>query len=124
MASGAAPLQDRRILVVEDDYLVAVALCDLLEAAGASVVGPIGWAHEALSFVETDSVPLDAAILDFDLHGEKSYSIADALASRRVHFVFATGYEVAALDRRYRNHPRCQKPFDQQTLLNALSSSR
>ena len=65
-------LQGRRILVVEDDYLVAQSLCALLEEAGATIVGPFGWADEALKFVEAHRDAFDSAVLDVDLHGEKS----------------------------------------------------
>jgi CheY-like chemotaxis protein len=65
-------LEGRRILVVEDDFLVAQGLCGMLEEAGATIVGPFGWADEALKFVETHLNAFDSAVLDVDLHGEKS----------------------------------------------------
>lgn len=122
MAEQGKPLAGRRILVVEDDFLVGLALSSLLEECGASVVGPIGFAHEALAVIESGNEPVDGAVLDIDLHGEKSYAIADALASRHVRFVFATGYGVDAIDERYRAYPRCQKPFEERALLGALAS--
>jgi ActR/RegA family two-component response regulator len=114
-------LDGRLILVIEDDFLVARALCTLLEEAGAKVVGPIGWAEEAIAFVQDRANTFDGAVLDVDLHGEKSYVIADALAKRNVRFVFTTGYGADALDSGYRNYPRCEKPFDARTLLKALA---
>jgi CheY-like chemotaxis protein len=120
MTEDAKPLRGCKILVVEDDYLVALAVAGLLEEAGASVVGPVGWADEALSLVEDGSEPVDVAILDVDLHGEKSYAIADALARRNIRFVFATGFGEASIDRRYHDRPRCQKPFDERVLLREL----
>ncbi|WP_234775568.1 hypothetical protein [Paraburkholderia tropica] len=66
-----------------DDYQVALAVASLLEGAGANVVGPVGWAEEALSLVEDASAQIDAAILDVDLHGQKSYAVAAALARRK-----------------------------------------
>ncbi|WP_025601115.1 hypothetical protein [Burkholderia sp. WSM2230] len=65
---------------------------------------------------------IDAAILDVDLNGEKSYSVADALASRHIRFIFATGYGTDAVDDPYRHYPRCQKPFDHQMLFRTLMS--
>jgi DNA-binding LytR/AlgR family response regulator len=117
----AGELDGRRILVVEDDFLVAHALCALLEAAGATVAGPIGWADEALALVNDSTNVFDSAVLDIDLHGEKSYVIADALAKRNVRFVFATGYGADALDSDYLDYPRCEKPFDARTLFKALA---
>ena len=90
-------LDGRKILVVEDDYLVAIALAEMLKAAGANVIGPLSEMQEALSFVEKGN-DVDAAILDVDLHGQKSYPVAQALAARRIRFVFATGYGDEALD--------------------------
>ena len=117
----AAALQERRILVVEDDYLVAQALCDVLESAGATVVGPIGRADEAAAFVRRHGADFDSALLDINLHGEPSYPVADALAERQVRFVFMTGYGAEAIDEAYRRHPRCEKPIRMQALLDALS---
>ncbi|WP_144157444.1 response regulator [Paraburkholderia sp. BCC1885] len=118
-----AELQGRRILVVEDDFLVAQGLCGLLEEAGATVVGPLGWADEALKFVHAHLDKFDSAVLDVDLHGEKSYPIADWLATREVRFVFTTGYGADALDSGYLHYPRCEKPFDVRMLFQALTRS-
>ena len=120
MAEDGKSLQGCKILVVEDDYLVALAVASLLEEAGAGVVGPVGWADEALSLLEDGSEPVDAAILDVDLHGQKSYAVADALARRNIRFVFTTGYGEDSIDKRYQRHPRCQKPLDERALLRAL----
>jgi CheY-like chemotaxis protein len=120
MNSVAKSLQGQRIMVVEDDYLVALALSATLEVAGASVVGPIARAQEAVMLIEEGREHIDVAILDVDLNGEKSYAVADALVSRHIRFIFATGYGVDAVDRQYRQYPRCQKPFDHQALFRAL----
>jgi CheY-like chemotaxis protein len=119
-----AVLTGRRILVVEDDYLVAQALCAVLEDAGATVVGPIGWLDEALDFVTTQGDRFDAAVLDVNLHGEKSYPIADRLRALNIHFVFTTGYGADALDATYQQYPRCEKPFSEQALLHALNENQ
>ena len=84
MGSHTAPLKGRRILVVEDDYLVALTLVGILEQAGARVLGPIGTLDEAIAVVENDGKSFDAAVLDINLHGKKSYPVADALAARAV----------------------------------------
>ncbi|HEY1932658.1 MAG TPA: response regulator [Acetobacteraceae bacterium] len=114
-------LEGLRILVVEDDYLVAQIVCAMLEDAGATIVGPIGWAREALAFIETGATPFDRAILDIDLHGVKSYPLADALARRNIRFAFATGYGGGALDPAYREFPRCEKPFNERALIGVLA---
>jgi CheY-like chemotaxis protein len=121
MKPKAHLLAGRRILIVEDDFLVAQVLVDLLEEAGAQIAGPIGSLDEAMRFLENDMQPLYAAVLDVNLHGRKSYPIADALTARRVAFVFATGYGGGILEEKYQRHPRCEKPFDQAALLAALA---
>lgn len=122
MGQGAE-LQGRRILVIEDDFFVAQALCELIKEAGATVVGPIGWADEALTYIKSNKAVFDSVVLDVDLHGEKSYAIADWLAEQRVGFVFTTGYGADALDPAYAGFPRCEKPFDPRTLFKALGHS-
>ncbi|BBU33542.1 response regulator (plasmid) [Burkholderia sp. THE68] len=102
---------------------MALALSDMLQSAGAAVLGLMSEVQEALSFVEEGN-DVDAAILDVDLHGEKSYPVARALVDRRIHFVFATGYGEEAVDQAYRAFPRVQKPFDEHALVRALLSSR
>lgn len=119
MTEGA--LRDRRILVVEDDYLVAQVLVDFLEEAGATVVGPVGWVDEALALIEASAAGIDGAILDINLHGSRSYPVADALTGRSIPFIFATGYGSDALDEPYRMHRRCEKPFDHSGLISALA---
>jgi CheY-like chemotaxis protein len=116
------PLQGRRILVIEDDYLVAEIVTQMLEDAGAIVLGPYGWRDEALDFISRDGADFDAALLDVNLHGQASYPIADALIERHIHFAFATGYAAGVLEKAYRSYPRCEKPFRQQTLFAALNA--
>jgi DNA-binding response OmpR family regulator len=120
VAGEAAALRGRRVLIVEDDYLLAQFLTDVLEEADVKVVGPIGWIDEALALVENSGGGLDGAILDVNLHGRNSYPVAEALAARAIPFLFATGYGQDALDGQYRNHLRCEKPFDQDALIALL----
>lgn len=124
MAQEAAALAGLRILVVEDDYLVAQVLVDFLEDAGAEVVGPIGWTEEAVAFLTEDGQRLDRAVLDINLHGTKSYPVADALIARSVRFVFTTGYGVGVIDGKYAQYPRCEKPFSQGAVIAALAGDK
>ncbi|MBB5447359.1 MULTISPECIES: response regulator [unclassified Paraburkholderia] len=116
-------LQGRRILVVEDDFVVAQALCGLIEEAGATAVGPIGFADEALAYIQSNQDAFNGVVLDVNLHGQKSYAIADWLTENSVDFVFTTGYGVEALDPAYAGCPRCEKPFDPRVLFRLLGSS-
>jgi CheY-like chemotaxis protein len=108
---ATAKLHGRRILVIDDDYLVALVVVGLLEEAGAEILGPIGRADEALTFIKENGTAIDGAVLDVNLNGAKSYPVADALAEREIGFIFATGYGADAVDGDYRKYPRCEKPF-------------
>jgi DNA-binding response OmpR family regulator len=110
------PFQGKRILVIEDEYLVAQVVIDYLEDAGAEVVGPFGRIDDALAYIDDHYSTLDAAVLDGNLHGQKSYPIADALGSKNIILIFTTG---ETLDSRFLHLPRCQKPFTQQALITA-----
>ena len=76
MASSA--LCDRRIFVVEDEYLIAMMLCDALESVGSVVVGPVPSVEKALKTIAAD-LNIDAAILDVNLGGAMAYPVAEAL---------------------------------------------
>lgn len=117
---ASAELRGCRILIVEDDYLVAQAVALLIEEAGAKAVGPIGSVPEAIEFLNERAEPLDCALLDVSLRQEKSYPVADALSARQIGVVFATGYGSDALDSAYQHYPRCEKPFTTKALLAAV----
>src|SRR4051812_38681780 len=80
-----------RVLVVEDEYIVAIDLVTSLEDVGIEVVGPAGSLDEALELLHT-SGRLDAAILDINVRNQLIYPVADALASRGVPHSFALCY--------------------------------
>ncbi|MGF1627658.1 MAG: response regulator [Alphaproteobacteria bacterium] len=114
----------KRLLVVEDEYLVATDLACALEAMGVMVVGPAGTVEDALDLVESDGGRLDGAVLDINLRGERVYPVADALTARGVPFVFATGYDMATVPETYAQVPRCEKPVDRARLTRLLSLNR
>lgn len=86
-------LPGARILVVEDEPIVAMCLEDMLIAHGYVPVGPAGRLSEGLALAGSESI--DAAILDINLDGERSDAIAEALRERDIPFVFASGYDTA-----------------------------
>jgi CheY-like chemotaxis protein len=88
--SGPEPLAGRRVLVVEDDWLVGEVLCLELEDSGAEVLGPAVSLTQALSLLEEHGLP-DAAVLDVELKHAKSYPVAERLAAEQVPVVFTTG---------------------------------
>ena len=105
-----SPYSGRRVLMVEDEMIVAWLLEDMLTDLGCSVIGPAGSVNQALAMIEAELI--DAAVLDVNLNGEMSYPIADALAARGVPFVFSTGYNKDSLPNSYQSFPVLQKPFD------------
>jgi DNA-binding LytR/AlgR family response regulator len=115
----SSALKDRRILIVEDEYMTADDLRRDLEGLGARVLGPVARVSDALSLLEADGM-LDGAILDVNLGGEKVFPVADALRSRGIRFVFSTGYDEWALPDAYNDVPRCEKPIDMARLARTL----
>jgi DNA-binding LytR/AlgR family response regulator len=112
-------LADCRILIVEDEYLLAEELRLELEDIGAEVVGPVGTVDEAAGVVRGDA-GLDGAVLDVNLHGEMIFGVADMLAARAVPFVFATGYDASVIPGRFDATARCEKPIDVRRLREAI----
>ena len=113
-------LQGRQVLVVEDDYVIAADLVDMLQRVGAKPVGPVGWEDEALALAL--GAALDLAILDVDLHGVPSYRVADALIARGIPLVFTTGFSAEDLGPTYRSYTRLEKPVNERALLAALGA--
>lgn len=107
----ALAVQGRRVLVVEDDYVLAKDLQHELEDAGAEVLGPVPSVADALALLATDARP-GAAVPDVNLGGEWVFPMAEALRERGVPFLFATGYDRWSLPATYAEVPHCEKPFD------------
>ena len=117
----ADDLKGRRILVVEDEYLVAADLARSLQRHGAEVVGPAPNVQRAMALIERGG-RIDGAVLDISLGGEMVYPVADALERANVPFVFATGYDAQSAPGWYAYAPRCEKPIDPVALARALLS--
>lgn len=112
-------LAGRHLLVVEDEYLLADDLAARFRAHGASVVGPAASVDDALDLLGGDA-PVDGAVLDVNLQGEKAFPVADLLVERNVPFVFATGYDGSAIPSRFAGVTLCEKPVDAAKLMVAL----
>jgi CheY-like chemotaxis protein len=100
-----------RVLLVEDEFLIAEELVSALSAAGATVIGPAYTVAGALRLVESCDA-LDGAVLDINLKGEAAFPVADALLSRGIPFVFTTGYDRQHLKGQYEDIVRFEKPVD------------
>ena len=114
------PMAGRRILVVEDEYLLAEDVRYALERAGAEVCGPYASVATAIAAVASEP-HLDGALLDVNLAGEMVFPLADALAERGIPFTFTTGYDRAALPDRYLSVPRVEKPIKASSIVEVLS---
>lgn len=112
-------LAGKRLLVVEDEALVALDIVAALEGAGAEVAGSAGTARDALNII--NSGPLDAALLDANLRGDPVDEIARALASRNVPFLFVTGDGRESLPKEFGSSAMLSKPFAQGQLLAAVA---
>lgn len=115
-------LRNRRVLLVEDEYVIAMDLRAELENAGAVVVGPVGHVDAAIEMV-TSGADLDGAILDINLRGRMVYPVADLLVRRSVPVIFATGYDDIAIPRRFKSVPRCEKPCNVDSIREAMASA-
>jgi CheY-like chemotaxis protein len=107
----AEPLQGARILLVEDETLVAMLMEDMLADQGCSVVATAPRLDEALAYAQDLTLDFDVAVLDLNLAGENTFSVASALEKRNIPFVFATGYGAGGLPPEWRARPTLQKPF-------------
>jgi CheY-like chemotaxis protein len=114
-----------RILLVEDEAMVAMIIEDTLSDLGCEVIGPIATIARAKEVAASERI--DGAFLDVNLRGELVYPVADTLAERGVPFAFVTGYGEAGLDPRFRGTPVLTKPFLPETveqLVNRHMSNR
>ena len=120
-ANAIRPIAARRVMIVEDEALVALVLADQLADMGISVVGPCSSVAAAKSAALANE--LDAAILDVNLGGELVYPVADLLAAKGVPFVFVTGYGHESIDRRFAHNPILEKPVEREVLAELLGRS-
>ncbi|WP_230532894.1 response regulator [Microvirga roseola] len=107
-----------RVLVVEDEAMIAMLVEDMVHDFGSEVVGPAAKMAEAIKLAQT--AELDAAILDINVDGSVIYPVADILSTRGIPVIFATGYGSKVLPGRFCNAPTLPKPFSYQSLSDAL----
>ena len=114
-----ADLEGLCVLVVEDEFLLAMELEALLEQRGCRVLGPVATIDRALAVLDNHRPA--AAVLDVNLKGTRATPIAAALQDRRVPFVLVTGYGDGQLNEpELKGQPRLEKPLNRQKLLRTL----
>lgn len=111
----------RRVLVVEDESLVAMLLETILEDMGCETVGPAATIDEGLRLAADERI--DAALLDVNVSGRQVFPVAEALKERGVPFVFSTGYGEGGLPDEWRGHATLQKPFTEAAVRAALMTA-
>jgi len=112
-------LTGRRILIVEDEMLIALMLQGMLEELGYHVAGRASTVADALAMIETDTQGIDAATLDINLGGEHANAVANALEAHCIPFIIATGYNDPKLFG-FEGRPVVHKPFLTEQLETAL----
>lgn len=112
----------RRLMVVEDDYLVAIEVAGALEDCGAKIVGMAGSIEDAQALIAAEHDHLDGAVLDVNLDGNRVYPVADTLMGLGIPFVFATGYDPWIIPATYAGIPLCEKPIRVAALTRLLAA--
>jgi PAS domain S-box-containing protein len=116
MGTGAISLAGLRVLVIEDEALIAIFVEDLLDQLGCALVGVMSRVGQGLEAIQ--GTQFDIALLDINVGGEPVYALAEALQKRGVPMVFMSGHlEIADA---WRDRPRVQKPFDLEQLRMAM----
>ena len=120
MSGATSALRGRRILVAEDEYMIAREIVGVLVDAGAQVLGPAPRLAAAARLIALED-RIDGALLDVNLGNKAIRPVVDALLARSVPLVLATGYEASAIPPAYASLPRCEKPASGQDLARALA---
>jgi CheY-like chemotaxis protein len=109
-----------RVLVVEDESLLAMTLEMTLVDQGYRVVGPFGRLEQALQAAQEET--FECALLDVNLNGQDVFPVANVLVQRAIPFAFLTGYDRETLPARYGSVPVLCKPIPRAVLIRALAA--
>ena len=115
------PLNGCKILVVEDEYMIADDLVALLCDARAEVIGPAASLPQAIRLA-ADTEVIDAAVLDINLRGVPVFPLVDELAGRAVPMMFLTGYGENNIPGEYSDIVRCEKPMSAAHIIGMLQA--
>ncbi len=120
MGSALAGL---RMLIVEDEAMVAMMIECMLTDLGCVVVDVAGTVSRGLALAGDEALEIDGAILDVNLGGEMVYPVAEALRNRHVPFIFSTGYGIDGINEPFAQEPALAKPYEQKALEQMLLST-
>jgi CheY-like chemotaxis protein len=120
MTVTASLLTGKRVLIVEDEALVAMLLEGLLEEHDCDVVGPCSTLQSALDVVRTQT--FDLAVLDVNLRGMMVYPVAELLAERHIPFLLLSGYGDGAIPPGHGDWKVCAKPFRAKDLVAMMQA--
>jgi two-component system, chemotaxis family, sensor kinase Cph1 len=109
----------KRVLLVEDEALLALEVSEILSSAGAHVIGPFGGLIEGATAARRETI--DVAILDMNLKGQMVYPLAEELLERKIPLIFLSGYNVPDVPDALRNVPHLIKPADPSALLKLIT---
>jgi DNA-binding NarL/FixJ family response regulator len=99
------------VMILEDEPLIAMSMQMMVEDQGWAVVGPFATIPEAAGAVERSQV--DVALLDCNINGKPSWSVADMLAAKEIPFAFTSGQSARDIDQRFAGRPTFVKPIDE-----------
>lgn len=113
-------IMPNKVLLVEDEMLIAMEMEEILTELGFEVVGPAMRLKRAVELAQSQEI--DLALLDVNLAGEKSFPVARLLKDRNVPFAFVTGYGAAGLSEEFRDTPVLQKPVEKHQVATAINA--
>jgi CheY-like chemotaxis protein len=115
-------LSNLDVLILEDEPLVSMMTEDMVTDLGGRVVGPFSRLDALVRHMETGAA-CDLALLDINVNGERSTTIAGMLIERNIPIIFCTGYDDAGIAEEWREVPRLRKPFSDADLMRATSEA-
>lgn len=119
--TGEADLSGRKVLVIEDDFFLAIDTQRALQNAGAKVLGPAGDEASAMRRIEAETI--DVAVVDINLGPGVDFGVSAALKERGIPFVFVTGYDQSIIPAEYADVRRVQKPVELREVVRAVAQA-
>ncbi len=113
-----SPANHLNVLVLEDEWMIADQIAQALDEGGYAVLGPVGRVEQAMQLMAGERV--DAAVLDINLHNDRSYRLAAELCRRAIPFAFLSGYSDFDLPAEFCDRPLMQKPVDASTMRRCI----